>query len=308
MPFLFAVAIWTNSELISRTNIETFIVLRCTTPLLVAMCDFLVMGKSLPTPRSLVCFSLVIGGSIVYALTDEGFSLESYAWAGAYLLTIVTEMIVVKHVFTTVQMTTAGRVLYNNALSLPFQPLFVAITHEQDKWAELEWTPTAIVFLSVSSVVGLSLAYSGTGFRARVSATTFTLLGVVNKIISVVINYFMWDKHANEYGLAALAVCLVGSTLYQPAQSREAGSWSESVWGACNKCSCGLIAYLELETAEHSAAADEKAAMEAAKVAMDGNGLESTDDADNDAELERQGLMADVEMAERRPERKEGET
>lgn len=54
-----------------------------------------------------------------------------------------------------------------------------------------------------------------------VSATTFTLVGVVNKFLTVLLNVFVWDKHSTPLGLLAVCVCLLSGTLYQQAPRRD---------------------------------------------------------------------------------------
>lgn len=46
-------------------------------------------------------------------------------------------------------------------------------------------------------------------------------VGILCKILTVVINYFIWDKHASMEGIACLMVCLGAGTLYQQAPKRS---------------------------------------------------------------------------------------
>lgn len=54
-----------------------------------------------------------------------------------------------------------------------------------------------------------------------VSATTYTLVGVVNKFLTVLLNTVLWDKHSSPFGIFAVCVCLLAGTLYQQAPRRE---------------------------------------------------------------------------------------
>ena len=54
-----------------------------------------------------------------------------------------------------------------------------------------------------------------------VSATTYTLVGVVNKFITVLLNVLLWDKHSSPLGLLAVCVCLLAGTFYQQAPRRD---------------------------------------------------------------------------------------
>jgi len=235
VPALFAAAIFANTKVLQTANVETFIVFRNTTPILVSVCDFFFMGKSLPDPRTFFAFGVIVAGSIVYTMTDQGFLLESYLWVLVYLVVIVTEMIYVKHVFNTVKMTTWGRVFYTNLLSMPFQPIFAVLTNEFAVWSklysgEIPVTTRGVVALLLACVGGIGISFSGIGFRNVVNATTFTLCGVCNKMLTVTVNRVMWSHHANNIGLGALVVSLLSGLLYKPAGPREEGSCSDRLY------------------------------------------------------------------------------
>ena len=55
-----------------------------------------------------------------------------------------------------------------------------------------------------------------------VSAATYTLVGVVNKFFTVLLNVFLWDKHSSTAGLVAVCICLAAGFFYQQAPMREA--------------------------------------------------------------------------------------
>lgn len=248
IPILFSAAIFSNGKLLQTANIETFMVFRFSTPILVALVDFAVMGKALPTSRAWLSFLLISLGAVVYAATDKGFSLTTYSWALFYLFVITSEMIVVKHIFSTIEMTDWTRVYLNNLLSLLFQPYFFFLTGEDQVVDQLDFTLPALFFLLCSCFIGLILAWSGTALRHKISATSFTVVGVTCKIVTELINWLMWEKHANEAGLMALGVCLLGSTLFVPSKKRdETSKISNSVWWFLNRVTCHCLSKAELE-------------------------------------------------------------
>ncbi len=63
--------------------------------------------------------------------------------------------------------------------------------------------------------------YTGWLCRGMVSATTFTLVGVVNKFLTVLLNVFIWDKHSTPLGLFAVCMCLLSGTFYQQSPRRN---------------------------------------------------------------------------------------
>ena len=56
------------------------------------------------------------------------------------------------------------------------------------------------------------------------SATTYTLVGVVNKFLTILLNVFLWDKHASWFGLLCVSVCLLAGVFYQQAPKRGSSS------------------------------------------------------------------------------------
>jgi solute carrier family 35 len=54
-----------------------------------------------------------------------------------------------------------------------------------------------------------------------VSATTFTLVGVVNKFLTVLLNVVIWEKHSSTLGLCAVCICLIAGSAYQQAPRRD---------------------------------------------------------------------------------------
>jgi len=54
-----------------------------------------------------------------------------------------------------------------------------------------------------------------------ISATSYTLVGVVNKFLTVLLNVLVWDKHSSPWGLFAVCMCLLAGTFYQQAPKRD---------------------------------------------------------------------------------------
>lgn len=217
----FYLAIFTNTNLLRHANVDTFIVFRSLTPLLVAIAD--TTFRKQPCPSKLTFFSLIIilGGAVGYVMDDSGFSLTAYSWAFAYLVTITTEMVYIKHMVTNLGLNTWGFVLYNNLLSLMLAPFFWVMTGEyHDVFAALgsvenQFDMSAFVAVALSCAFGLAISFFGFAARKAVSATAFTVTGVVNKFLTVAINVSIWDKHASPFGLLCLLFTLVGGVLYQ---------------------------------------------------------------------------------------------
>ena len=75
--------------------------------------------------------------------------------------------------------------------------------------------PVAFFAVALSCVFGFLISFFGFAARKAISATAFTVTGVVNKFLTVVINVVIWDKHATPFGLVCLLVTICGGVGYQ---------------------------------------------------------------------------------------------
>ncbi|QDZ21499.1 solute carrier protein [Chloropicon primus] len=217
----FVAAIFTNMKTLQYANVETFIVFRSSTPLLVAFLDFFFLGRCLPSPRSWGSLFFILVGAFAYMSYDSTFEVRSYSWATAWYGVFCFDQIYIKHVCNTVEMTNWGRVLYTNAMSMPLCFLVSILFREDQVLLNMEWNFNQVFFLALSCAAGVGMSYSAFLLRSSVSATSFTVVGIMCKIATVMINLMIWDNHASTEGLGALFICLFAGVLYRQAPMRN---------------------------------------------------------------------------------------
>jgi len=117
----------------------------------------------------------------------------------------------VDHVWTSVLLT--------NALSLPFLTLLSWCRGEFENVSAALAVTTAYEWgvLLAGCVAGTLIGWSGWYCRGLVSATSYTLIGVANKMLTVLLSVAFLDKHASGTGIAALFLCIGASTQYEQA-------------------------------------------------------------------------------------------
>lgn len=218
--FVFYLAIFTNTNLLKHANVDTFIVFRSSTPLLVALADTFFRKQALPSPYTFGSLIVILAGAVGYVFTDSSFTVTAYSWAFAYLITICTEMVYIKHMVTDLGLNTWGFVLYNNLLSLMLSPFFWIAMGEYNDISNASFQGiSSLIPVAVSCLFGVAISFFGFAARKAISATAFTVTGVVNKLLTVVINVLIWDKHASIPGLVCLLLTIFGGVLYQQTTS-----------------------------------------------------------------------------------------
>ena len=181
--------------------------------------------SSLVTIRQLVSLIAIFLGAIGFVLVDKKFKLHSYFWGVAYVLSMTVDMVLIKKIVTNVDLSTWGLVYYNNVLAMFLFPIAYFISGDYARYPEMiaslsDESNSAVLAISTSCLMGLSISYFGLGARRSVGATTFTVLGVVNKIGTVIINTVIWSHHASPMGLTFLMVCVFGGVVYQQEASK----------------------------------------------------------------------------------------
>mmetsp|Transcript_62128 Transcript_62128/g.148180 ORF Transcript_62128/g.148180 Transcript_62128/m.148180 type:complete len:361 (+) Transcript_62128:249-1331(+) len=222
----FTLSLYSNGRALDAANIETVIVFRACSPLFVSVLDWVYLGRELPGTKSLAALLGVVAGAIGYVLADGEFAmrgLSAYTWVSLNLAGIVFEMTYGKFLISGVTFKSPvwGATLYTNTLAILPMLMLALLTGEAGRVETANATTGCLVWLGLSCVVGVGISWSGWNCRQKVSATVYTLLGVVCKFISVTLNIMLWDKHATKYGLMALSVCLISSSMYRQAPMRQ---------------------------------------------------------------------------------------
>jgi len=217
------ICIFTNTKILQYANVETFIVFRCSTPILVAICDSFFTGRQWPSLPAFASLGVIFFGALTYMATDSAFTVRAYSWALAYLIVITFDMIYIKHVVMHIGLPTWGLVYYNNLMAFLLSPPVLygmgefqaVVAQGSEAW----WLQLPSILLSC--LFGVAISYFGFACRQALSPTAFTVLGVMNKLITVLVNITIWDKHASVTGVVSLLVCIVGGVFYERAVKKE---------------------------------------------------------------------------------------
>jgi len=237
---IFFVALACNMKLLQHANVDTFIVLRATVPLLTTLAETVMLGTPLPGLKVFGTLVLIILGAIGYVATDMDFSSTAYFWGFAYVSSMVIDTILVKKVVTEVSLKPWGLVLYNNLIASMLYPVFLIGTGE---YAELstafaslrDTTGFARESILASCFFGVAISYFGMNARKMLQATAFSVLGVVCKFATVLVNTLIWEHHATAIGIGFMCVSLTGGILYQRAMQSKALTSNNDSKGAFQK-------------------------------------------------------------------------
>jgi hypothetical protein len=185
---LFAGGIYTNMKALESSNVDTIIVFRSASPLVVAFGDYLMLGRSAPSLRSLLSMMLVLVGCATFVLVDAEFKMKglwAYGWCCAYLFFVSAEMLLGKQITAAHEASLGAAVLMTNCFGVVPFVVIGASTGELAAGLRVElFTLEAISALVFSCVLSVGIGFSRWWCRGLVSATSFTVIGTVNKVKS----------------------------------------------------------------------------------------------------------------------------
>jgi len=228
----FCTGIYCNMRSLNISNVETVIVFRALSPMVVAFLDALFLGREWPSRRSWAGLTTLVVGAIGYASSDEKFQtqgLKAYTWPSLYCIIIALEMAYGKKIVKEVPLKTrSGPVVYTNLIGFIPMLLLANVGNEYSKFWKFFWESldgylprASVILLALGSVVGTGIGYSSWWCRSLVSATSFTLIGVMNKCLTILVNTLMWDQHAKPGGIFCLFLCIAGGMIYKQAPMRS---------------------------------------------------------------------------------------
>ncbi|RVW78967.1 GDP-mannose transporter GONST3 [Vitis vinifera] len=92
-----------------------------------------IFTNTMASVKTWLSLATIFGGSVLYVLTDNQFSVMAYSWGVAYLVSMSIDFVYIKHVVMNIGLKTWGLVLYNNLEALLLFPLELLVMEEWEK-------------------------------------------------------------------------------------------------------------------------------------------------------------------------------
>eukprot|EP00397_Hematodinium_sp_SG-2012_P041296 GEMP01045443.1.p1 GENE.GEMP01045443.1~~GEMP01045443.1.p1 ORF type:complete len:348 (+),score=42.51 GEMP01045443.1:76-1119(+) len=231
LPFgvLFGASIFFNMQALQFTGVGTVIAFRSLMPLAVCGLEFMFLGRELPSRRSTAALFLVFIGVCGYVSTDTtsaGGGFMGYVWIVLWFFTMAIHMAYGKFVLQNVTLKNKiwGSMLYTNLAGTPIQALCGFANGEHIKIFSTTFTTWGISVFILSLAFGCGMSYISWLCMDNVSATQFTLIGVVNKVISILADFAINPQHVTMIGFLSLCLCIGSSSQYRQPPMREDSS------------------------------------------------------------------------------------
>ena len=223
---LFVLGINFTMRSLASTSVHTVLLFRSCSPLLVSLIDTLCLGREMPSRRSCASMLCIVLGATWFAASELQTDTSSLDVPGVCVNTVnllltATLMTWGKHVTHNSDVNLTTSVFICNLTSIV--PILVLAVLEKEhliirehRWLSLY----AVGVLGTSCVMGTALSYLGWQMRTIMSATSFTVVGVLNKVFTVILNLVLWPDDAVWSSTVGLMFSLVGGSFYQQSTMR----------------------------------------------------------------------------------------
>lgn len=182
-------------------------------------------GQPVSTGAIMSC-AIMILGAFLAAANDITFSAVGYFWMLMNCMCTAGYVLYMKNATKTIRLTKFGMVFYNNLLSLPILAIGAALRGEFGTFLDAEELHT-ISYLSISmyaGLVGFFLNLATLWCVSNNSATTYAVVGALNKIPLAILGWFMFKTPITSKALVFLSMSMCGGFLYTYTKLREAES------------------------------------------------------------------------------------
>ncbi|KAK4492333.1 hypothetical protein RD792_003136, partial [Penstemon davidsonii] len=188
--FIFVGMLVTSMFSLKYINVAMVTVLKNVTNVMTAVGEMYLFNKHHENKVWAALFLMIIS-AISGGITDLSFHAVGYTWqfincflTASYSLTLRRVMDTAKQVTRSGELNEFSMVMLNNSLSLPLGIFLIFVFNEVDYLSQtpLLRLPTFWLVMTFSGFLGLAISFTSMWFLHQTGATTYSLVGSLNKI------------------------------------------------------------------------------------------------------------------------------
>jgi len=220
--FIFYAVLWSNLKALDALGVDLTILFRSLTPFAISIGDYLYLGRAMPSLQSWYSLVTMALCTAFIFVREPSITLTGVLWGMLYYVILSIDMVYLKKITVDVKLTTYGRVLYTNLIAAPPAIILAFASGEFTGITEYIANPPnyAMIAVMITCVLGYGMSFLSWALRAKVSALTFVVIGILCKIGSVVINALFMSKHLTLQSMILVCLGILASTLYEQPKPR----------------------------------------------------------------------------------------
>ena len=154
-------------------------------------------------------------GAILAGMNDLEFNLVGYFWMFINCLTTSAYVLYMRYASSNIKLSKFGMVYYNNILSTIILTPFLLMSGEITTWNNPMYRTLPFVLSKfVAGFLGFYLNFASLWCVAATSATTFAIVGSVNKVPITILGFIIFNAKMTYQGIVFVAFATFGGLLY----------------------------------------------------------------------------------------------
>ncbi|KAL5703723.1 GDP-mannose transporter gonst1 [Ranunculus cassubicifolius] len=227
--FIFVGMLITSMFSLKYINVAMVTVLKNVTNVITAVGEMYLFQKHHEN-RVWAALFLMIISAISGGITDLSFHAVGYTWqiincflTASYSLTLRRVMDTAKQVTKSGNLNEFTMVLLNNTLSLPLGIFLIFVFNEVDYLLEtpLLRLPVFWFVMTSSGFLGLAISFTSMWFLHETGATTYSLVGSLNKIPLSIAGIFLFHVPTSLQNFTSILFGLLAGVFFAKAKMRE---------------------------------------------------------------------------------------
>ncbi|CAJ1966265.1 unnamed protein product [Cylindrotheca closterium] len=181
---------------------------------------------NVPERLVILAFGIMLAGAMAAAWKDITISVTGFFWMMLNCLTSAGYVLYMKFATKSVKLSKFGMVFYNNLLCMVFLLPVAAYMGQVKVFFSTEAIHTTDYFGKnfFAGLVGFLLNFASLNCVSLAGATTYAIIGSLNKIPLAVFGYFIFDSIITNDTWFFIAVSMCGGFLYSYAKLKTATS------------------------------------------------------------------------------------
>lgn len=229
VPFLFALMLASSMLALSYCSTGAVVVTRNIAPLISLPIEAMTGEKVAVDVWTVLALVYTLGGVYLYMVNDVQFSLIGFLCIIFNMASAVAERLVQRRLlaFDPVDCSKMALVVINNTVAiLPVALFLLPATKEYNSWEQLGTNSPEVdggflpyVWLVLSCVAGIAIGYAGINAQMYLTATSFMVLGNVNKFIVIGVGIAVMGESASWQAIVGCTIAITGGLAYAVARN-----------------------------------------------------------------------------------------
>lgn len=214
ITFTFMLA--TSLKALPLIAVATVVVFRNISTVIVSIGELIFFKKKLSRNGN-IGLGIMLCGAMIYAHEDVSFNPEGYFWISLNTVIFSFQQLYEKYAVSNMDQTSAGISVIKNLISLPVLVIvaFVMGDFNASTMAELSSSSTLFHLLwTFTGALGCGLSLSYMSLYKISPATSITVGGNVNKLLSIIVGYLVFHKSLSYSQGFGVLVCMGGALFF----------------------------------------------------------------------------------------------